>query len=53
MQWQNANILTNSTLRLTGVPAFASMNDMGMDFIYNPEVKTSNSGLKLDLAIAA
>jgi len=38
IQWQNASILKNSALRLPGVKAFASMNDIGMDFIYNPEV---------------
>ena len=53
MQWQSAQILQSSLLRLAGVKAYASMNDVGMDFIYNPEVQTSKSGLSLTLSEAA
>jgi hypothetical protein len=47
MQWQTGSILSNSALRLTNVPAFASMNDLRMDFVSNPELKFSDSNLDL------
>ena len=52
MQWQDGSILTNPALRLANVPAFASMNDLGMDFQANPELATSNSNLVLSYSIA-
>ena len=37
---------------LENVPTFDSMNDIGMDFIKNPELTFSDSGLVLESDVA-
>jgi hypothetical protein len=53
-QWMQSSILNDAGLLLPGVPTtYSSMNDIEMDFVIDPEVVNSNSGLALDYNIAA
>jgi hypothetical protein len=47
IQWRTATILTAPNL-LSNVPEYASMADIGMVFIDNPELTFTNSNLTLN-----
>jgi hypothetical protein len=52
-QWMDSSILSDSGLLLPGVPTtYTSMNDIEMDFVVDPEVVNSNSGLALEYTTA-
>ena len=51
-QWQTGMILNTQELLLENVPTYASMADIGMDFITEPELTFGGSNLDLSFDVA-